>query len=100
MGAHRDSATPARRLQRLVQCQARVPGADAGRSRQPALDIPRGKFEGYLSQAQARYGVAQAYRALGVRLDEARALREFLQLHPRSLRAPLAAARLRVLDTR
>jgi hypothetical protein len=46
---------------------------------------------------EARFGVAEAYRALGDGVAEARALRAFLAAHPDAAMRPRAVARLREL---
>ena len=58
-------------------------------------DLPRTT----LAELASRYGVAEAYRALGDRAAEARALRAFLAAHPDGAMGPRAATRLRELGT-
>lgn len=47
---------------------------------------------------EARYGIAEAYRALGDTAAEGRALRDFVAAHPGAAMRPRAEARLRELE--
>jgi tetratricopeptide (TPR) repeat protein len=53
----------------------------------------RARPGGSLSE-EARYGIANAYRALGRPESERAALQQFLEAHPHSLFAPVARARV------
>jgi TolA-binding protein len=86
---------------------AHVARVAAASLRLEKLGDPRGALELYRAvlrrrpegnlAAEARYGVAEALRALGDRSGEARALEQFLEAHPDNALAGAARQRLREL---